>query len=179
LLMSDHSLRNTNTIASRMRIRWSAPRIPRKGPDVGDAIVTDIEKLREVSKPTTEGEVKDLNLFERLKTACEDAWIKGTGLAAIQIGVPLRYAWFRWGLDDFELLNPEIIAFKGVTKLKREACLSIPDNWVHVRRASKIRYVSAGKIQTAKEFKAHIIQHEVDHMDGILNIDKAEATSRS
>jgi len=138
-----------------------------------DKIITDQKLLREISRPTTPEEVKDLNLLERLKDACGGAWISGCGLAAIQIGIPLRYAWFKWGSQDFELLNPEIVAFKGIHKIQREGCLSIPDKWIEVRRWTKIRYVSGGERFTAKESKAHVIQHEVDHMDGILNIDRA------
>ena len=136
-----------------------------------DQIITDKNKLRLVSLRTSIKEVEEMNLLQRLKDACKDAWVEGCGLAAIQIGVPLRFAWFRWGDEDFTLLNPEIMESKG-NKKKQEGCLSIPNKWTWVRRPYKIKYVSDGKAYTAKDFKARLIEHEIDHMNGILNIDK-------
>ncbi len=138
-----------------------------------DKIVIDQIKLREVSCPTTLKEVNDLKLWERLRAANDYAWMTGCGLAAIQIGVPLRFSWFRWGEQEFMLLNPEIISRSGKNKALKEGCLSIPNNWIKIRRYYKIKYMSDGMRKTAKGLKAQIIQHEIDHMDGILNIDKA------
>lgn len=142
----------------------------------GTAIVQDYALLKQVSRETTWGEVKKLDLVERLKKACSKSWVKGHGLAAIQIGVPLRFAWFKNGPHDIFLLNPTIIEMKGKRKLKNEGCLSIPNKWSSVKRAEKIRYESDGKVSTARGSIAHIIQHEIDHMDGILNVDVAVRT---
>jgi len=143
---------------------------------MADEIVLDGVRLREVSRETTWEEVKELDLVERLKKACEKAWVTGHGLAAIQIGVPVRFAWFKNGPRDTFLLNPKIIEMKGKDKLKNEGCLSIPNKWSAVKRAEKIRYESDGKIQVARGTIAHIIQHEIDHMNGILNVDVAVRT---
>ncbi len=141
-----------------------------------DKIVTDFNILRQISKPTTMEEVLDLNLPARLKAACKTAWVTGHGLAAIQIGIPLRFAWFANGPRDVFLLNPYITGMNGKIKAKTEGCLSIPNSWSKVKRAYKVKYVSDGKLLTAKSMLAHIIQHEIDHMDGILNIDVADST---
>lgn len=138
-----------------------------------DHIVTNQKRLREISRLTSWDEINELNLCERLKTACKSAWTPGKGLAAIQIGVPLQFAWYRWGEGDYYLINPEIVEFKGKMKALREGCLSIPHNWVKVKRAYKIKYISDGVTLMARADRAHIIQHEVDHMNGILNVDKA------
>lgn len=133
-----------------------------------DIIVTDKEILSQISVATTTEEVLELDLENRLKAACETAWVKGCGLAAIQIGVPLRFAWFRWGPEHFTLLNPRIIERKGKIKKSVEGCLSIPNMWVKdVPRHNKIVYESHGVRHTAKGDLARIIQHEIDHMDGV------------
>ena len=132
-------------------------------------IVTDRSILRQKSKKTTVEQVEELNLVARIKEAVG----KGFGAAAIQIGVPRRFAWFRIGVKEYTLLNPKIVEFKGKEKIKQEACLSIPGRWSMVPRYYKIKYMNDGVLKTARGVEAHIIQHEIDHMDGILNIDKA------
>lgn len=144
-----------------------------------DKIILEHSILKQVSKPTTWEEVNDLNLVERLKRACDHAWVDGSGLAAIQIGIPLRFAWFKNGDRDVFLLNPEIIEMKGKMKFMNEGCLSIPGWWHAVERATKIKYISDGQKLKARGMLAHIIQHEVDHMNGILNVDVAEKSWRA
>ena len=143
-----------------------------------DQIITSLKKLRKISKPTTPQEVRELELVRRLREANKTAWTKGCGLAAIQIGIPLRFAWFKWGEQSFVLANPEIVSFHGSFKAKEEGCLSIPHTWIRKKRWYKIKYTmdgfgEKGRVYIAKNFKARIIQHEIDHMNGILNIDKA------
>lgn len=134
-------------------------------------IVTSERRLRQISRPTTASEVAHLDLINRLRTACGTAWTHGCGLAAIQIGVPLRFAWYRWGEREYVLLNPEITARIVKNKLRTEACLSIPDQWVKVRRYYKIKYITDGQRKTARGLRAQIIQHEIDHMNGVLITD--------
>ncbi len=136
-----------------------------------DKIITNKDILRQVSRDTTLEEVKELDLINRLREANKHAWTPGCGLAAIQIGYPIRFSWFQWGLEEFTLLNPKILEYSGEIKKVSEGCLSIPDNYAIVSRAYKIKYISHGERRTAKVVKAQIIQHEIDHMDGVLNID--------
>lgn len=117
-------------------------------------------------------EVKELRLRQRLRAANKTAWIKGAGLAAIQIGIPLQFAWFSIRGTDEILLNPEIVVAKGKYVFKKEGCLSIPNSYVDTERYQYIEYISEGKRKTAMNFKAVLIQHEIDHMNGILNIDR-------
>jgi peptide deformylase len=100
----------------------------------------------------------------------------GTGLAAPQVGVPLRIAVI--DVDDriTVLCNPEIIGMEGEHE-PVEGCLSIPGYEANVKRALKV--VVKAKNRRGKEIKikadgllAHAIQHEVDHLDGILYIDR-------
>ena len=137
-----------------------------------DQIITDQKILRRASKETTLTEIRSIKLANRLKKANRTAWTKGAGLAAIQIGIPLRFAWFIANGREETLLNPKIILGKGKRIYKNEGCLSIPNSYVDTERFYYIEYISAGEKRTAMNFKAILIQHEIDHMDGILNIDK-------
>ena len=137
-----------------------------------DKIITDIKELRTVSEPTSMAEVKELNLRKRLRKAIKTGWVKGAGLAAIQIGVPFRFALLI--LDDKEeiLLNPSIVTGKGKRVFEHEGCLSIPNSFVDTERFYYIEYLSGNRYKQAINFRAILIQHEIDHMDGILNIDR-------
>jgi len=139
---------------------------------MSDCIITDQTTLRQLSAVTTMQEVKALRLRQRLRASNKTAWTKGAGLAAIQIGIPLRFAWFSIGGSDEILLNPEIVATKGELIFKNEGCLSIPESYVNTKRYQYIEYISEGKLKKAMNFTAVLIQHEIDHMNGILNIDR-------
>ena len=132
-----------------------------------DQIVTEIKILKQVSLETTKKEVKDLNLHERLRAANKTAWTQGCGLAAIQIGVPLRFAWLVCDGYEETLLNPVIISRSGQITID-EGCLSLPKVWFTKPRSEHIEYISHGKKKKASGFKARIIQHEIDHMNGVL-----------
>ena len=135
-----------------------------------DKIIIDINILHQISKPTTKEEVKELDLVNRLREANKTAWTTGAGLAAIQIGIPLRFAWLVHNGKEYTLLNPEITnTFGNITK--DEGCLSIPNTWV-IKRAVSIDYISNKTPKHATWFIARLIQHEIDHMNGILITDK-------
>ena len=127
--------------------------------------------LRQISKEATWEEVEKINLINRLRTMNDKAWTEGCGLSAIQIGIPLRVAWFVLDGKEEILFNPKITSGIGSVDSK-EGCLSIPNRYTTVKRNYTIEYISDGKKKKAKGFRAKVIQHEIDHMDGILNIDK-------
>lgn len=137
-----------------------------------DKIITDQKFLKAVSFKTTPGEVRNLDILERLKKSNGTAWTPGCGLAAIQIGIPLRFAWGIHLGKEFTLLNPEIVNFSNHWVNCREGCLSIPNKWVTVKRNLQIKYISGGQRYTATGTKAQIIQHEIDHMNGKLITDE-------
>jgi len=141
-----------------------------------DKIITDQDALRVVSKPTTIQEVKKLDLLNRLREAMRGSWTHGCGLVAIQIGIPLRFGFYVFEQKEYILFNPEIVCTQGSFKAKQEGCLSIPNNYVRKKRWYKVKYTMDGYGMTrqyvAKNFKGRIVQHEVDHMNGILNIDE-------
>jgi peptide deformylase len=101
----------------------------------------------------------------------------GVGLAANQIGLPLRLFVVNIGVEtDKEnlvtLINPEITAMEG-SELGEEGCLSIPDVVAEVNRADQIEIKAYGldgneTCYEAKGYLARAFQHEMDHLNGVL-----------
>ncbi|MGH7145405.1 MAG: peptide deformylase [Planctomycetota bacterium] len=109
----------------------------------------------------------------------------GIGLAAPQVGVGLRLHVMDISVEKDQpmvLLNPKITAKKGGVK-GEEGCLSFPKIYGSVRRAESIEveYMDlegAPQSLHAEGLKARCLQHEIDHLDGILFIDKMSATAK-
>lgn len=142
-----------------------------------DPIVTDEAVLRQVSRDTTFVEALSLKLFDRLQAAARRAWTGGVGAAAIQIGVPLRCAFYQIGARPVVfLINPVIVKGYNVVPSNGEGCLSIPGKRFNTWWYDKIEYtkVVQGEVRsfTAEGLEAHVIQHEVDHMNGVLCCDR-------
>jgi len=75
---------------------------------------------------------------------------------------------------ELVLINPVIVAASG-SKVGREGCLSIPAFTANVRRATEITVEAEGLRLDASGFEARAIQHEIDHLDGLLFLDKVES----
>jgi len=103
----------------------------------------------------------------------------GVGLAAPQIGKNIRLIVINTKDGHLHLFNPEIIKTSWKKELGDEGCLSVPDIFGKVKRFTNINcqfFDKKGKIQKLKAngLMARVIQHEIDHLDGILFIDKAK-----
>lgn len=116
------------------------------------------------------------DLFETMDAA------KGVGLAANQVGVARRIAVVGVEGDRFVMVNPVIVSAEGTDRAE-EGCLSIPEAYGEVTRPDRI--VLEAKDQAGKPYRreasgllARAIQHEVDHLDGILFIDHLGALKR-
>lgn len=136
-------------------------------------IVTNQKFLRQKSEPINENDDID-SIVKKLKRANDTAWINGCGLAGIQIGIAKRIAWLNVEGEEMILVNPVIHKQQNYS-VQKEGCLSIPENNIDVRRADRIFFSTEtipNQVIEATGFKARVIQHEIDHMDGILNIDK-------
>lgn len=101
---------------------------------------------------------------------------KGLGLAANQVGIPYRVVSVK-GIDSC-LFNPKVVYSSVEQKLDIEGCLSFPGLIVKIKRSDYIRVRATdalGKtsIQTFVGLSARIIQHEIDHLDGIIFIQRA------
>jgi len=136
----------------------------------GQMIVTDPKILCKKSIPVPPDQIESLRA--KILEALPTAWVAGFGLAAIQVGVPVRYAYYRIpGKDPVDLINPKILSMTGSALHKNEGCLSFPNMRVDTIRFNEITVETGlpGKRQqfVATGLEAIIIQHEIDHMDGI------------
>ncbi len=113
---------------------------------------------------------------------------KGVGLAAPQVGLPLRLFVFNPSGDPEKkeeegvLVNPRIVRRKG-EEYGEEGCLSFPNVYGEVRRATWIR-VEARDLEghpvekEFQDFQARVVQHELDHLEGILFVDRMEPAEK-
>jgi peptide deformylase len=121
------------------------------------------------------------DLFETMRAA------KGVGLAANQIGIAQRVAVVDVGDEDpppIALINPVILERSDEHETAEEGCLSIPDIFGDVERPAHVivealdRDGKKFRVE-AHGYKARAIQHEIDHVDGILFLDHLSAVKRS
>lgn len=101
----------------------------------------------------------------------------GAGLSAPQLGVSLRFIVCFLKDKPIALINPEISQSSKETETLEEGCLSLPGTWAMITRPKKItvkaKTLTGKKIKkTLSGISARIIQHEIDHLDGILFIDR-------
>ncbi|MCA0256686.1 MAG: peptide deformylase [Proteobacteria bacterium] len=142
--------------------------------------------LREVSKPVERVDAEILKLADDMLETMYEA--PGIGLAAIQIGVARRLLVLdvaREGEDKQPLvvINPEIIAASETRSVYEEGCLSIPDYYAEVERPADVtvRFINrAGKEETleATGLLSTCMQHEIDHLNGVLFIDHISRLKR-
>ena len=103
----------------------------------------------------------------------------GVGLAANQVGIPLRIAVISIPeQDDVVLINPEIVEKKG-ERLVVEGCLSIPGYQAEIKRSEFVKIKAkdrTGKLirKKADDLLAQAFEHEIDHLNGVLYIDYLE-----
>lgn len=124
---------------------------------------------------------------ERLATTLDDMAetmykAEGVGLAAPQIGILRRYCVVDVGDGIIELVNPVIESMSG-EQTGEEGCLSIPDRYESVTRPMTVTVRAQDRkgnsfTITAEGFKARALCHEIDHLDGILYIDKTDKKIR-
>jgi len=126
-----------------------------------------------------DGSIKKLigNMLETMHEA------SGVGLAAPQIGVPLRVIVIGMpGEEDIALINPQIVRRTG-ERLVNEGCLSIPGYIGEIKRAESVRV--KGRDQNGKEIRikadellSQALEHEIDHVNGVLYIDHLESQDK-
>lgn len=147
-------------------------------------------RLRIKAKPIDSVTDEIREIFERmvLTADAED----GIGLAATQVGIDKRLIILDvhdheeeecGSCKIYKIANPEIIEKSDETEQSSEGCLSVPEQYAEVTRAKtvKIRYLDENNVE--KTLEAHgllsdCIQHEIDHLDGILFIDHLSPMKR-
>lgn len=138
------------------------------------------DMLRKKCREVTKFDDKLATLLDDMAQTLKSA--DGVGLAAPQVGI-LRRACIvdvRDGHGVLELINPEIIEKSG-SQTGNEGCLSAPGEWCEVVRPAVVKVKAFDRhgnefTLEASELKARAICHEVDHLNGILFIDRVEKT---
>jgi peptide deformylase len=131
-----------------------------------------LKKTMRVKNPLSQ-EIQTL-LPEMIETMRQE---KGVGLAAPQIGQSLRIAVAEVDGKTFCLINPEITSYSQEKIICEEGCLSLPGSFFPILRSEKVtvRYQNEKglpKKTRATKLLAIVIQHEVDHLDGILIVNR-------
>jgi len=143
--------------------------------------------LRQISKAVVKVGKDEQSLMNDMLDTMYDA--DGIGLAAIQIGIPKRIivmdiSWNKGKKKPMYFVNP-IIKVKNKEKIiYEEGCLSVPNQFAEIERPSKceveyLNYKGEKKILKAEGLLATCIQHEMDHLEGILFIDYLSKLKKS
>jgi peptide deformylase len=144
-------------------------------------------RLKQVAKPVDQVDAEVRRLMDDMLETMYKA--PGIGLAAPQVGVLKRVIVVDIARDDekpqpFRMANPELISVSEEDAVYNEGCLSLPEHYADVTRpaAIKVRYLDhENEIREleADGLLATCIQHEMDHLDGILFVDHLTALKRN
>ena len=143
-------------------VKYGQPILRQKGARV-ERVTPDIRRLVD-------------DMFETMDAA------EGVGLAANQIGQALRIAVVDADGERFAMINPMIVEASGKAS-EEEGCLSIPEVYAEVTRPERVVLEATGRDGVryrleAEGLKARAIQHEIDHLDGILFLDRLSPMKR-
>jgi peptide deformylase len=140
---------------------------------LGDAVL----RQRAKRVPQVDGSIQRLveNMIDTMRAA------NGVGLAAPQVGVPLRVVVIGIpGEEVITLINPEIVKRSGERRLT-EGCLSVPGYWAEVTRSVSVTAKGRDlegrqvRIKAKDDLLAQALEHEIDHINGMLYIDHLES----
>ncbi len=142
--------------------------------------------LRQVSKAVERVDAPLQKLAGDMLETMYDA--PGIGLAAIQVGEPLRMLVIDLAKEGEEpaphvFINPEVLERSDARSLYEEGCLSIPDYYAEVERPATVRVKYLDRDGESREMEAEglmatCLQHEIDHLDGVLFIDHISKLKR-
>jgi len=149
-------------------------------------IIEPNKLLRQISKPVESVGKEEQKLMKDMLDTMYAA--NGIGLAAIQIGIPKRIIVMDISKDEKKepryFVNPVIIDKDPVKNTYEEGCLSVPEQFAEIDRPSKceveyLDYNGKKKLLKAEGLLATCIQHEMDHLEGILFIDYLSKLKKS
>lgn len=141
--------------------------------------------LRAVADPVTEVTDGVRQLLDDMAETMYDA--PGIGLAAPQINLSQRLIVMDCGSDDapelYKMVNPEIVSRSDELSILEEGCLSIPDQTADVQRPASVdvRYIDVNgseQMLTCDGLLGACVQHEIDHLNGVLFIDHISRLKR-
>lgn len=148
----------------------------------GFKIVTgrNSKMLRSPARPVIVVDAEVRELVRRMRGIMKQ--VNGIGLAAPQIGVPLQIFVAEVNNKFYALINPKLLKSSSECDVLEEGCLSVPGTYGVVERPLEI--VVSGLNQRGKKVKikargllARVFQHEIDHLNGALFVDKATKVS--
>ena len=153
---------------------------------VRDILTAPDPRLRQVSRPVEKVDDALRRLMDDMLATMYAA--KGIGLAAIQVGEPVRVLVMDLAGEDEEpnpqfFVNPEIINPSDETSVYAEGCLSVPEFYEDVERPARCRVRFLGYDGQPQELDAEglfatCLQHEMDHLEGVLFIDHLSRLKR-
>lgn len=139
--------------------------------------------LRKTSRPVTKFDDRLGQLLDDMAETMYDA--EGVGLAAVQVAMLRRAIVIDLGDEDglIELINPEIIERSDELQYEEEGCLSIPGEYMETIRPAYVKVKAQDRYGEWHEYegedlKARCFCHEIDHLDGILFIDRLNPNPR-
>ena len=132
-----------------------------------------LRKKSKTIKDPTDPKIKKL-VFDMLDTLEKS---NGLGLAASQVGESLRLCVIKIDGKTFILANPKIVSTSLRKEVMDEGCLSFPGEFIPIKRSKKVKVTAMDKDGNLIEIKAEgmfarALQHEIDHLDGVLFIDR-------
>jgi len=148
-----------------------------------------LARIRQYGDPALRMKAREVESFDsdlerlvgRMTNLMHEA--QGVGLAATQTGVLRRVFVFVYGEEDRVLVNPTITSRSEEAEVDDEGCLSLRDVLVPVERSTAVTI--EGLDEKGNELRlelelptARVVQHELDHLDGVLIIDRTDAESR-
>jgi peptide deformylase len=174
-------------------IEPAAPELPEPelDPEIAARRRAALERIRRFGDPVLRTRAREVERFDdalraevqRMGELMGDAL--GVGLAAPQVGVLHRLLVYRVGPQSelAALVNPEIEWSGGDLETMEEGCLSLPDVLVDVERPIHVRVRGHNEfgqrtLVEASGLDARVIQHEIDHLDGVLIVDRTSREQR-
>ena len=146
-----------------------------------DIVIWPHKVLTTPTKPVTDFGDSLTKLLDEMFASLKEA--EGIGIAANQVGVALRCAWV--GRPDgtfFEIINPELLEHSGPVTLE-EGCLSVPDYFEKTPRFHKVKVKYQDRTGAWQELEAegklaHVLQHEMGHLDGHVFVELLSGLKR-
>lgn len=133
--------------------------------------------LRKKALPVEEVTSRERKILARMAETMYSA--EGVGLAGPQVGINKRLIVVDTGDGLLKLVNPELVRTDGGDSTMEEGCLSIPEVVLNIKRADRI--IVEGLTETGEHTQvsaeglfAHALQHEMDHLEGILILDRGK-----
>jgi peptide deformylase len=150
-------------------------------------LVAPDPRLKATSKPVAKVDASVRKLMDDMLETMYAA--PGIGLAAPQVGALLRVIVVDIAKDEapkapFAMANPELVWVSDEDNVYEEGCLSVPEHYAEVTRPARIRVRYLDRDNQKRELEAEgllatVIQHEMDHLDGILFIDHLTSLKRN